>query len=77
MLKCGIPIFLGVSLLSAMTFNLAKAQAYPTKPVRMLVGFAPGGGVDFMARSVSPRLALAFGQQFVVDNRSGAELKES
>ena len=42
------------------------------KPVRMLVGFAPGGGVDFMARSVSPRLALAFGQQFVVDNRSGA-----
>lgn len=72
MLKCAIPIFLGVSLLSATTLNLAKAQTYPTKPVRMLVGFAPGGGVDFMARSVSPRLALAFGQQFVVDNRSGA-----
>ena len=48
------------------------AQSYPTKVVRMLVGFSPGGGVDFMARTVSPRLAEALGQQFVVDNRSGA-----
>ncbi len=56
----------------ASPFTASAWAPYPTKPVRMLVGFAPGGGVDFMARSVSPRLALAFAQQFVVDNRSGA-----
>lgn len=50
----------------------ASAQTYPVKPVRVLVGFSPGGGVDFMARSVSPRLAQALGQPFVIDNRSGA-----
>ena len=52
--------------------GLTLAQAYPVKPVRVLVGFSPGGGVDFMARSVSPRLAQALGQPFVIDNRSGA-----
>ncbi|HTE13898.1 MAG TPA: tripartite tricarboxylate transporter substrate binding protein [Burkholderiales bacterium] len=72
MVKCSIQIFLSVSLLIATMVNLASGQTYPVKPVRMLVGFSPGGGVDFMARSVSPRLAQAFGQQFVVDNRSGA-----
>jgi len=48
------------------------AQDYPTRPVRMLVGFAPGGGTDVVARILAPRLTAAWGQQIVIDNRTGA-----
>ncbi len=48
------------------------AQVYPTKPIRMLVGFPPGGAADIMARIVGQKLAESFQQQIVVDNRPGA-----
>ncbi len=50
----------------------AWAQAYPSKPVRLMVGYSAGGGVDAMARLIAPRLSTVLGQQVVVENRTGA-----
>jgi tripartite-type tricarboxylate transporter receptor subunit TctC len=50
----------------------AYAQAWPQKPVRVLVGFAAGGNIDNLARVTCARLSEVFGQQFVVENRVGA-----
>ena len=51
---------------------VANAQSWPTKPVRVVVAFAPGGSLDFVTRIVAERLSQDFGQQFVVENRAGA-----
>ena len=50
----------------------AQAQTYPAKPIRLLVGYSAGGGVDAMARLLGPRLSSLLGQPVVIENRAGA-----
>jgi tripartite-type tricarboxylate transporter receptor subunit TctC len=54
------------------TTAIAAEQKYPTKPVRLISAYAPGGGNDTVARAVAQRLTEAWGQQVIVDNRPGA-----
>lgn len=65
-------IVLAVGALSAVVTTASFAQAWPARPIRMLVGFPPGGPTDVVARIVSEKVAANLGQQIVIDNRPGA-----
>lgn len=65
---CALAFFVAV----AVAGTPANAESYPTKPVRLIVGFAPGGAADILARIVGAKLSETWGKSVIVDNRPGA-----
>ena len=66
-----LELAVGVTVFPAAA-RIASAQAYPTRPVRIVVGYAAGGGTDLVARLMGQWLSERLGQQFVIENRTGA-----
>ena len=67
------PRWLAALMLAVCAVNApTHAQQFPTKPIRVIVGFVPGGATDIIARSLAPPLTEALGQQVIVENRPGA-----
>jgi tripartite-type tricarboxylate transporter receptor subunit TctC len=64
--------FLGLAAGAIASPSIARAQTYPARPVRIVVGFPPGGVADLYARLVAQWLSDRLGQQFIIDNRTGA-----
>lgn len=65
-----VHVFLALTLI--LQIANANAQQFPSRPMRLVVGFAPGGGVDINARMLAPKLSEYLGQQVVVENKPGA-----
>src|SRR5580765_4619013 len=62
---------LAVSILFFLSF-FAEAQTYPTRPIKFVVPFPPGGNLDFVARTIQPKMQEVLGQPVIIDNKGGA-----
>lgn len=74
MFRTAMSRYLGLATAAMLVLSagVVAAQAFPTKSVRILVGFAPGGSTDIVARMIAQELTKSLGQQVIVDNRTGA-----
>ncbi|MGZ8269115.1 MAG: Bug family tripartite tricarboxylate transporter substrate binding protein [Burkholderiales bacterium] len=71
-MRASLRILVGLVGLSLCSALATAAESYPSRPVRMIVPFAPGGASDFVARIIAPKMSEVLGQQVVIDNRTGA-----
>ena len=71
MARMHLRLFVAAGLVLALTTSVA-AQDYPTKPVRLIIPFAPGGGNDLVGRLIATHLTERLGKQFIPENRTGA-----
>jgi len=69
LLRCVLPT---VAAIACLFVADANAQAYPSRPIRVMVPFSPGGGTDILARIMSVKMSEALGQNYLIDNRPGA-----
>ena len=60
-------------MMAGLPFGATAQDTYPSRPIKLIVGFAPGGGVDISARLIGEWLSPRLGQSFIVENRSGAD----
>jgi tripartite-type tricarboxylate transporter receptor subunit TctC len=65
-------LLLAGSLALSLSASGVQAQSWPTKPIRLIVGFPPGGGTDIIAREMAPKLSELLGAQVVIENKAGA-----
>ena len=70
--RTGLLALAALALVAAFAGDAAQAQAWPTKPIRLIVGFPPGGGIDIVARNLQPGLQEALGQPVIVEYKPGA-----
>ena len=71
-LRLGLRVVCACALVASLLPDAGHAQAYPTKPIRLVVPFPAGGSLDVVARAIGQRLAEAWGQPVIIDNRPGA-----
>ena len=69
--RCRLPFLVVIALLMQTLPSYAQSN-YPNKPIKLIVGFPPGGGLDFTSRLIAPYLGEALGQQVIVENKPGA-----